>query len=382
MCLAALFDGLVIAVHRSGAHVAGHGSHPLFLAQTLLVVVVAGCLLTSARFPLFSWRIAYLVVLFGPLLRTWVPRVSRWDPASVALLAIVFAMAGLWQRRPVLCWMAALMLVPVWLWSGPDWVTPVGLTAGVLVLTVAVDVTGAWRRDRQALTVQTERAELEGARRAVLEDRARIARELHDVVAHHLSLMAVQAETAPYRLRDVPEPVRAEFGELSGAAREALAEMRRLLGVLRSDRPAERVPQPRLADVPDLVSGARRAGARVSLSMPSAGTAPVPAGIGVCAYRIVQESLSNAARHSPGAPISVSVATEPRFVRIKVTNGPPAAPAAADSGRRHGEKAAAGHGLAGMRERVAMLGGSLSAGPDAGGGFAVSAELPVGEAAR
>lgn len=259
MFFAALFEGVVIAARLNGAHVTSRGPHPLFLAQMLLVLLVAGGLLTAARFPLFGWRIAYLVVLFGPLLRAWAPRVSQWDSAAVALLAAAFALAGMWQRRPVLWWMAALMLVPVWLWSGPDWVNPASLTAGLLVLTMAVDVTGAWRRARQALTAQTERAELEGARRAVLEERARIAREMHDVVAHHLSLMAVQAETAPYRLADVPEPVRAEFGKLSSAAREALAEMRKLLGVLRSDRRAERVPQPRLADVRELVSGARQA---------------------------------------------------------------------------------------------------------------------------
>jgi signal transduction histidine kinase/DNA-binding CsgD family transcriptional regulator len=277
-----------------------------------------------------------------------------------AVLVLLFCLAGYRLARPALWWMAALMLIPVWLWSGLGWAGQAGLSAGLAALTVAVDATGAWRRDRQELTAQTERAELEGAHRAALEERARIAREMHDVVAHHMSLIAVQAETAPYRLGELPEPVRAEFGELSGAARESLAQMRRLLGVLRSEQPAERIPQPRLADVPELVSTARQAGAPVSLSMPSAAAA-APADVGVCAYRIVQEALSNAARHAPGAAISVSVMREARTVRLVIVNDPPAGPVPADGGQ---PDAGAGHGLAGMRERVAMLGGSLAAGPD------------------
>ena len=113
----------------------------------------------------------------------------------------------------------------------------------------------------------------------MLEERGRIARELHDVVAHHMSLIAVQAETAPYRLSGLPEPARAEFAALSAAAREALADMRRLLGVLRHDQPAPRAPQPQLADLPTLVDAARRAGVPVELSVPAA-VGQVPSGVG------------------------------------------------------------------------------------------------------
>src|SRR5262249_49097880 len=166
-----------------------------------------------------------------------------------------------------------------------------------------------------------ERTELERARRAVLEERARIARELHDVVAHHLSLIAVRAETAPYRLTGLPESAQAEFGSLSGVAREALAEMRRLLGVLRHDEPADRAPPPGLADLPALVETARQAGLSVQLSVPSA-LDHVPAGVGVCAYRIVQESLSNASQHAPGAAVTVSVDRESGMILLHVANGP------------------------------------------------------------
>jgi signal transduction histidine kinase len=204
----------------------------------------------------------------------------------------------------------------------------------------------------------------------VLEERARIGRELHDVVAHHMSLVAVRAESAPRRLGAMPEPMRAEFGALSASAREALADMRRLLGVLRSDLPAERAPQPGLPDLPGLVDIARRAGMTVELSAPPA-LAKVPPSTGVCAYRIIQEALSNAARHAAGAPITVSVHHNGDTLTLHVANGPgvPARPPAG----AHGP----GHGLTGMRERAELLGGSVAAGPAPDGGFAVSAALPL-----
>jgi signal transduction histidine kinase len=155
-------------------------------------------------------------------------------------------------------------------------------------------------------------------------------------------------------------------------AREALADMRRLLGVLRDDQPAALAPQPRLADVPALVDAARQAGVTVELTFTST-LDQVPSAIGLCAYRIVQESLSNASQHAPGTPVTVLVDQDPEAVVLQVANGPGVASDLA--GRRRGT----GHGLAGMRERVALLGGSLSAGPAPDGRFVVSAVLPLGE---
>jgi signal transduction histidine kinase len=173
-------------------------------------------------------------------------------------------------------------------------------SAAVTALTVAVDATGAWQRARRAFLVQSERTELEEARRAALEERTRMARELHDVVAHHMSLIAVQSETARYRRPDLQEAALVELGSISEQAREALLEMRRLLGVLREGNPPERAPQPKLDDLPELVAAARRAGVAVELSMPD-DPARLPPGISLCAYRIIQEALSNAGRHAPGA---------------------------------------------------------------------------------
>jgi signal transduction histidine kinase len=147
--------------------------------------------------------------------------------------------------------------------------------------------------------------------------------------------------------------------------------MRRLLTALRSDQPAPHVPQPGLEDLPRLIGTARQAGMTVELSAPPA-LDKVPPSAGLCAYRIIQEALSNAGRHAAGAPVEVSVSHDADTVTLQVTNGPgaPAGPRA----NGHGP----GHGLAGMRERVELLGGSLSAGPAPDGGFAVSAVLPLG----
>jgi signal transduction histidine kinase len=330
---------------------------------------VSAALPLSPRYPLLAWRIAYLGVLVTPL----IPGQNRVDTGYYVVATIVFAVAGLRYEQPRLWWMAALMLLPVWLWTGPDWAYPTRLTIALALLTLALYAVGKWRRDRRKLAVQAQQTRQQRERNAVLEERARIAREMHDVVAHHMSMIAVQAETAPYRLAGVgvPGPVAAEFAALSGAAREALTEMRRLLGVLRSDGEAERGPQPRLGDVPGLVDSARRAGALISLEMPR-DTADIPPGVGLTAYRIVQESLSNAGRHAPGARISVVVEQEPRYVQLTIKNGPPA------TGRPRAD--GTGHGMAGMRERVALLGGELAAGPEADGGFAVRAVLPAAAA--
>lgn len=141
----------------------------------------------------------------------------------------------------------------------PDLNGPASATMVFTAAAIAVDSVGSRLRTQRALDAQTERTEAEQERRAVLDERTRIARELHDVVAHHVSLIAVQAETAPYRLSELPEHARAEFAAVSEVAREALSEMRRLLGVLRQDQPSQLEPQPELADVPALVDATRRA---------------------------------------------------------------------------------------------------------------------------
>jgi signal transduction histidine kinase len=369
--MALVIAGLILALHRHGLP-RQHGPPPAgsFHTQSpevlLAVPAQLAPLLLAPRSPLLAWRLGYLAVLLSPL----VPGQSLVNPPQVAALLIVFSVAGLRYPRLVLWGMEALMLIPAWLWIGPGWAKPLTATLTLTAGTAALDIAGAWRR---ALAAEKMRAEHEQARRAVLEERARIARDLHDIVAHHLSLMAIQAGSAPYRLAGLPGHAEEEFASLSRAARAALADMRRLLGVLRSGQPAERMPQPRLADLPELAAAARRAGVAVDLSMPG-DCDRIPPGVGICAYRIVQEALSNAGRHAPGTAVTITVSQEYGHLSLRVANGPPPAQLPVPGNQ-------SGHGLAGMRERVALLGGILAAGSAADGGFAVSATLPLHEPA-
>jgi signal transduction histidine kinase len=350
-------------------------------AQVALALVVVLPLPLAARYPMLAWRAGWLGLLLSPLLPAQWWGGWPWGPPQVLALLAVFCLAAVRQPRAALWWMWALTLIPWLVWLTvriPDLNGPASATIVFAAAAVAVDSIGSRLRTQRALATQTARTEAEHDQRAVLEERTRIARELHDVVAHHLSLIAVQAETAPYRLGELSEQVHDEFGSLSEVAREALAEMRRLLGVLRQEQAEPRLaPQPRLADVPALVDAARRAGVTVSLSVPAElgprGLVKVPAGVGVCAYRIVQESLSNASQHAPGAAVTVSLDHGSGAVKLRVTNGP------GGTSVPPGDERGPGHGLVGMRERVALLGGSLSAGPTSAGGFTVSAVLPLGE---
>ena len=342
--------------------------------QLLLALPAVAPLPLAARYPMLAWRLGWLALLLVPLAPAVWWGGWPWGPGQILATLGAFCLAGIRQQRPELWWMWALSLIPwcVWLIADtPNLHGPASATVIFTAVVIAVDSVGSRLRAQRSLVTQTELAETERAQRAILEERTRMARELHDVVAHHMSLIAVRAETAPYRLTGLPESAQAEFSSLSEVAREALTEMRRLLGVLRQDQPAALAPQPQLADLPLLIDAAREAGVSVELSLPPA-PGRVPAGVGVCAYRIVQESLSNASQHAPGAPVNVSVSHDSGVILLRVANGPGGHPA--PSGNEHRP----GHGLTGMHERVALLGGSLSAGPAPEGGFVVSAVLPVG----
>jgi signal transduction histidine kinase len=217
------------------------------------------------------------------------------------------------------------------------------------------------------------------AARAAAAERVRIARELHDVVAHHVSLMAVQAEAVGALLPARPDEASRSADLIAGTARQAMTELRRLLGVLRfssSDQnpSSERTvltPAPSLSRLDELIDVMRGAGLEVSLSIGSG--PPLPPGVDLTAYRIVQEALTNARRHAPGSAAAVTVAYEDGHVTVEVTNTAPRTAADAASVPDPG----GGHGLAGIAERVASCGGSLSLGPGPGGSFTVTARLPL-----
>ena len=242
----------------------------------------------------------------------------------------------------------------------------------LLMIVVAAEALGDSRRQRGEAIAErdeTRQAMVDTLQdQAAMGERARIARELHDVVAHHVSAIAVQAESARLTTEDLPEEGRAQFEAIGQTARDALTEMRRLLGVLRDDANAEvaRDPQPGLARLNELVETARTAGTPVRLTLGGQVTG-LPPGVDLCAYRILQEALTNVRRHAPGAPVDVELEYRADTLRLRV--------------RDHGAGAVAsdldGHGLLGMRERAIMVGGTLTAGPADDGGFAVEAELPI-----
>jgi signal transduction histidine kinase len=194
--------------------------------------------------------------------------------------------------------------------------------------------------------------------------------ELHDVVAHHVSKIAVQAEVGRVADLDASDSERARLADIGETARDALREMRRVLGVLREDAGGggERAPQPSLANLEELIDDSRRSGSpvRFALSGPVVQLAP---GVDLTAYRIVQEALTNARRHAPGATVDVELRYEPTRLRILVS----------DDGPGPSSEPSDGHGLQGIRERVAAVGGTVRADAGDGGGFVVEAELPVEE---
>jgi signal transduction histidine kinase len=284
-----------------------------------------------------------------------------------ALLAVTCARER--PLRAILGWLATALLfateLPSDIWAG--WVV------GVTVIAVIGALLGRLVSTRQALVVQEELSSAEKGRRVVLEERARIARDLHDIVAHHMSLVVVQAETAGYRVPDLPESARAELLAIGETARSALTETRALLSVLRQeDQVAEAAPQPGLERLGELVESAQRAGVRLEAQV-DADLPALGAGASLAGYRIVQEALANAARHAPGALVWLRVNATGGGVRLLVVNAASGVAASSDP------KAVAGHGITGMRERAAAAGGRLTVGPTGDGGFSVEVWLAAGE---
>jgi signal transduction histidine kinase len=254
--------------------------------------------------------------------------------------------------------------------------------AGAWLLGDRARVQRALAAEAQERAVRLEREREGEARRAVAAERARIARELHDVVAHHVSVMVVQAEAGPVAVEHDPARAAGVFEAIAATGRQALVEMRRLLGMLRGEEePTPRLaPQPGLAEVPSLVEQVGRAGLRVELVVEGT-EAALPPGIDLSAYRIIQEALTNAVKHGGSGRARVLVRYGPDDLRLQIRDeGRPAGGNGAPVERR--PDAAQGRGLLGMRERVALFGGELHVGPGPDGGFSVDARLPIGTAGR
>jgi signal transduction histidine kinase len=324
----------------------------------------------AVRWPLAAWRVTALGLLSGAVLQSGRDLFWPWPVTSWLALMTVLIMVGLCHERRVaigagVVTAVAVVLPAVPLASMPLWFALI-LWATIAVAVAFADALRGRRTAEEGLAEQL-------ARRAVLEERNRIARELHDVVAHHMSVIALQAEAAPYKMTDLSPAAQRTFEVIRTAARDALAETRRVVGLIREDdEAAERLPTPGLDRLDGLLDTARAAGLTVAsriVGLPR----PLAAGVDLSAYRIVQEALSNASRYAAGSTVQVTVHYGADRLAVSVV----------DEGRAPGSPAPAepggGHGLVGMRERVAMLGGTLRVGP-AGRGFEVAADLPYGDA--
>lgn len=314
----------------------------------------------------------------------------RPTTANFAMLVITFTVATVgerWASRLALaCSLCAAGLSQI-RWPNEDqsgWVQQVFLVVVMTVPFVLAWVLGDSMRTRRAYFDQLEEraARLEREREAqskvaVAAERARIARELHDVVAHNVSVMVVQADGAAYVMDAAPDQARQALETISSTGRQALAEMRRLLGVLRTGdtrESGEYVPQPDVEQIEDLLDQVRQSGLAVDFRVEGT-PRPLPSGVELTAYRIVQEALTNTRKHGgPNAGASVRLVYFDDGLGLLVEDdGRGAAHELYEDGGADG----AGHGMIGMRERVGMVGGTLDAGPRPGGGFRISALLPL-----
>ncbi|MEU6523704.1 sensor histidine kinase [Streptomyces sp. NPDC046924] len=318
-----------------------------------------------------------------------------WTAAGIVAHLLVLLLLTLRVRTRVSVEALVLTLLFTYvfqaLWGGPDYLSTGMLAASLSTVVVVLGIALRGRREARAeLVEQTTLTAEERSRRTLLEERSRIARELHDVVAHHMSVISIQAQVAPHLVENPSEELKENLAGIRQNAVDALTELRRVLGVLRSEHPggtgdregvpgphpdgsataphAPHAPQPTLARLGALVENTRAAGLTVTTEI-TGERRPLPPGVELSAYRIVQEALSNVLRHAPGATAQVRLAYDRDGLRIEVLNSRPTREAPLSSG--------AGHGLLGMRERAAMLGGTLTAGPRTGHGYKVEAHLPV-----
>jgi signal transduction histidine kinase len=283
---------------------------------------------------------------------------DRW----VALAGLAVAEAGL----------AVVQLTPGRT-GASTWVGNMGFLAAAWLLGHFVGVRRLYVLQLEERTAELERAREELARRAVVEERLRLARELHDVVAHAMSVIAVQSGVGAHVANTQPKEAAKALAAIEATSRAALEELRRLLGVLRqADGPqGDLAPVPGLADLEGLLAEVAKAGLAVKLRV-NGTRPPLPAGVDLSAYRIVQEALTNVVKHAGSARAQVVIGYGEQDVKVEVTDdGRGAAPSTGEG------RAGTGHGLIGMRERVAAFGGDLEAGPGPDGGFRVAARLPL-----
>jgi signal transduction histidine kinase len=367
--------------------------------RQLSPVYVAYALVVLQALPL-AWRRRWPAVVYFAV---GLPRVLYdqigfgYAPLPLAPAIAYYTVMQLCSTRVRLVLSALLLAGCIQSQTLPGHTEPYDFFVNTLVF-VAAGIAGIASRTRQAylreVEARAEQAEADRDRQVALaaeQERTRIARELHDVVAHHVSLMAVQSEAAAALLPDRPAEASKSVEIIGTTAREALTELRRLLGVLRgpadlAPRRGQNAPAPSISGLDDVLVQVRRAGVAVDMLIEGTPGQLTP-GVELTAYRIVQEALTNTVRHSGAANAAVIVRYEPGYVTVSVTDcghgvatagaGPPPADVPVRNGARERNGSSGGFGLAGIAERVASCGGSLTVGPVADGGFAVTARLPT-----
>jgi signal transduction histidine kinase len=301
-----------------------------------------------------------------------------WQPGSFVSHLTVLTVVAIRTRPRTAAWMWVITAAYAFVVESVFGYHFGNNSAPMLVLSalalLAVTIWHIRRSAEQEMTAQQTVTAHERSRRTLLEERTTIARELHDVVAHHMSVVAIQAEAAPYRVENPPPELEKAFATIRENAVAALTELRRVLGVVRAeDYEAPDAPQPTLADLDALLGNVREAGLTVHKVVTGA-VRELPQGVELSAYRIVQEALSNALRHAPGASARVEIGYVLGGLGLRIVNGPASQGAPARSA--HG----AGHGITGMRERVSMLNGEMTTGETDDGGYEVTVFLPVAAA--
>ncbi|GGF27605.1 two-component sensor histidine kinase [Williamsia phyllosphaerae] len=318
--------------------------------------------------PMLGWGISLIsALLIGALfdrVHEWM-----WTVQVVHIIEMLVLAAMVTLRGPIrwipLYWLCTCAVFVV---AAPS-DTALGWVVGLTMLFVTCWLLRVLLRSRRELAHETELKDVAASRTAVLAERARIARDLHDVVAHRMSVVVVAAQTARFRVDGVTPAADAEFQSIAVMAREALDEVRQMLGVLRVDgEVSTQAPNPGVAEIADIVAATRGAGITVDLRWIGAAPETVNEVVGLTAYRIAQECLANATRHAPGARIDVEIAIDESSVRVTVVN------LLADVDEK---ESSGGHGIPGMSERAEAVGGVLVAGPDGVGAFRVSAMLPM-----
>jgi signal transduction histidine kinase len=354
--------------------------------------------------PVPAWAVSLgaataTALLARPRLGSFPPPGPSWPwspPVLLAHMAVLLLLSVRLRFRGTVAAVGVTALVTFVVQSksgaGAQQYSATGSVAFGLFIVVAV-IGAALRGRTEARTELVQQETItaeERARRTLLEERSRIARELHDVVAHHMSVISIQAQVAPHLVENPTEELKENLAGIRNNAVEALTELRRVLGVLRSETtddpgptedapvlsapgtgPAPDAPQPNLARLDSLLENTRAAGVDVVKAEEGDARGYSP-GVELSAYRIVQEALSNVLRHAPGAKVRVHIAHFPNGMYLSISNSRPSRPVQPSPG--------GGHGLLGMRERATMLGGSVEAKPSRHGGFLVTAFLPRGGA--